>query len=450
MNGGTIGTSEPQAVPRRQIPWLVFLFLAVVFFGVQHDLYCSLSVDRNYNRSQDEISRVVDQGNPLRRVSFLSLGIVAAACLLFSKSYRCNVNGYLGWLILIFLSWAFLSLTWSQDPMLTARKLVVLIMVCLGAFAASRRFSLRDTILWVLLSTLLYLHVGIATEIILGTFHPLLKGYRFAGTLHPNIQGINCALLFFSSVFALMTEKRRRLLLYVIVCESLIFLVLTKSRTSLVAAVLAVFLYWFLTLPSSQKRFVFLGALFLACLLALCGNLIFPILQYTGFLGREGSETITLTYRTLIWQQAWPYIVERLIEGHGYDSFWTLSHIAEFSKQQGNPTPHAHSVYVDSALSLGIVGGSIFILIVVSAVRRTLTAHRLSKDMGYAFFGVVLVFAALNGFAESAFIQPSHPSFLIMLAMATLAFSSPSRTPARPGLLGNGTAEPRDSEYNER
>lgn len=410
-------------------PWFFLLFFTAVFFFAQHDWYFSLSGGHDFIKSLDDLTDSLDQGNMPRRIAFLLLGVFSVVNMLRPRLRRFRIGGLLGWLILFFLGWTFLSVAWSENPALTARRLAVLGATCLGAFVASRRFSPRDANLWVLLSTFLYLNLGIAAEIAFGTFSPLSAGYRFAGTLHPNEQGMNCALLLIAAVFILREGPSRRGLLYVVAAEALVFLVLTKSRTSFVLALSAPLLCHFLASRFSRKGAAILVAVSAACLVVLLGDLVLPTLQKGILLGRGPEELDTLTGRVPIWEQALHYISKRFIEGYGYDSFWTFDHITDFWKRQRWAAPNAHSAYVECALGLGIVGLALFVLIIVIAIRRIVTTCKGSRNAGFGFFGSVLIFAALDGLLESAFIQPSYISFVCALAVATVGF--PGSSPAR-------------------
>ncbi len=385
--------------------------------------YYSLINENSFMALEDDLSATTDHGSTLRQVIFLVLGVFSVASLRQSRPNRFASDGFLGRLILFSLFWVLLSVVWSQAPMLTGRRLVLLAMNCLGAIAMSRRLSIRDTIHWVFMSTLVYLELGIIAEIVLGTFHPLSEGYPFAGTIHPNNQGTNCALLFLASVFMLKMEKNWRILFVRRSQRIVSFPLSTKSRTSLVLVLFALALCWFLTLPFTHKFLIVLCMVFLTGFLLLFGELISPFFNDLVQLGRNDSDWITLTGRIPLWEQTLSYIAERPILGYGYDSFWDSRHIADFSSKQGWTVPNAHSVYIDCTLSLGIVGCSAFVMMLASGISRALAERRRTCDIGYAFLGVVLIFLVFNGLMESTIIQPSQANFLSMLALATFGFS---------------------------
>jgi exopolysaccharide production protein ExoQ len=372
----------------------------------------------------DDLTRSVDQGSAWRRLGFSSLGIFAMASILWKGHYRVKIRGTLGWLILFLLSWTFLSLVWSTDPALTFRRLVLLAMVSLGAFAVSQEFSLRDLVLWVFFSTATYLNIGLLAEMVLGTFHPLLGEYRFAGTMHPNAQGMNCALLFFASLVLIATEKPWRGVILAIGLEALVFLVLTKSRTSIFFALIAPLFYWSLTWPGKRRCIVLLWIGAFSCLLALLGNYTFPTFQNALNLGRTDSENlITLSDRIPLWGEMLSYISRHPVEGYGYDCFWNNKHIAEVTAKLKWTACHAHSAYLELALGLGLVGAITYVLVTIIGIRQVVVAYKLNHNIYYGFIGSALIFFALDGFLEPIIVTPTLEMFVSMVALAGLGFS---------------------------
>jgi exopolysaccharide production protein ExoQ len=414
-----------------KVPWFMFFFLSIVFFIAQHDWYFPLCSGEGFNITIDEFSQITEQGNLLRRIIFFLFGIFALVNILRSGFYRVKITGILGWFILFLISWAFLSLAWTENFSISFRRLLLFAMLCLGAFTVSQRFLPRDIALWVFFSMFCYLHIGIAAENVLGTFHPLSGDYRFAGTVHPNTQGINCALLFFASVFVLLNEKRWRWFFFFIMFESLIFLYLTKSRTSLTFAFISILIFWLLTLPSSKKMAIIPYVIFVSCLLILFSDYLFPVINHAIALGRKYSDTITLTGRIPLWKQIIFYIEKRPILGYGYDCFWTSNHLTEVANEQGWTVTQGHSAYLDISLSLGIGGAILYIIIIIIGIKQTLFYHKRSDNYYYYFLGIVLVFIALNGLLESIVIIPNQVTFISMLVLAKLGFHTRNKTKIR-------------------
>jgi len=412
-----------------KVPWMTIVFLTAVFFLTQHDWYFSLNAENYFGASLNDFTESVDQGSTFRRIAFLSLGLFALLNQVCRKKrFQFRLKGLLAWSIIIFLSWASLSLTWSVDPGISCRRLLLLAILCLGAFAAAQIFSLHNLVLYVFITSLCYLHLGLAAEIVLGTFHPLSEGYRFAGTLHPNSQAVNCALLVLSSYCLAKEGKGWRWFFLAVVLEALIFLVFTKSRTSLGFALLAPMLYSFSALPLARKGAVILSLLFTSCLLVLFSSVLFPTLENAITLGRDDSDTITLTGRVPLWSEMLDYIARRPVQGYGYDSFWTSQHVADIASEQGWVVTQGHSAYLDLTLGLGIFGSVLYFLIMAGGIKKTSIQYGKTGGVVHKFFGIVLTYFMLLGLLESIPFMANHTTFLCMILLSTYAFSSTELT----------------------
>ena len=411
--------------------WLFLLFLTAVFFLNYHDLtnnYHSLPSSQgkinNLNASIDQISDAVNQGSPLRRITLLSLGIVAIISLARRRVRpRFGCDGPLGWLILSFVAWAFISLIWAQDLPLTLRRLVVFGIFCIAALAVACRLSLREIMLWAFLSTALFLVIGILAELAYGTFQPFASGYRFAGTLHPNGQGINCALLMLSGLAAAQNEKRGRILFRACAFVALVFLILTGSRAAFGSTLFALAVYVAAMWSRRAKAALGLGlGIALCALLIALGNAALPDLQSAVLLGRDNSSVATFSGRIGIWEDLGHYIRQRPILGYGYCGFWTPERIAEISEEENWAVPHSHSTYIEYLLSLGTVGLAAYALLIFAGIRRAFVFYKLSRNPAFAFSGTLLVFYALDGFFEVTIFEGSLIMFLCMVILVRLGF----------------------------
>lgn len=409
----------------RRTPWLVFLFLTAVFFVVYHDLSYSVSSREGLKSSENNLATVVAQGSVVRRVALLSLGLFTIISLFRGRvDGRLRIDGALGWLLLGFAAWAVLSLIWAEDPPFSFRRLVAFVIVCLAAAAIGRRFSFREIVLWTFWSSALYIVVGVLAEVFLGTFRPLATGYRFQGTLPANSQGINCALLVLSAVAAAQIERHRRTIFRGCALVGFAFLILTASRTS-IAACLFSFAVYAVTVGSRATRVAMAYSCGIAfCLMVILGGTFLPKLQSAVFAGRDISANDTFNGRTGIWDDVGSYVRQRPILGYGYGGFWTPARIREVSDEENWAVPDGHSAYLDYLLTLGLVGLIAYVLLLISGITRAFRLYRFSRRSSLAFFGVLLLFCALDGFLESAMTDPSILMFLSTVILTRLAFMS--------------------------
>ena len=212
--------------------WPLALFLTLVFFLTNQDFFYSNKLMEGLSFKAVLSAKAITEGTASREVALLALGMFGVISLFGRRRQTPRVNGWLGGIIVFYLSWSFLSIFWAEDASLTCRRLTVLLTLCLGAVAASRYLWRENLLRFTVCSAGLYLVVGSLAEVTLGTFHPSLAGYRFSGTIQPNNEALNCALLLLASLCALGTRTRSRGVFLLCAASAFVFLVLTRSRSS--------------------------------------------------------------------------------------------------------------------------------------------------------------------------------------------------------------------------
>lgn len=416
---------DSKRIPRAgRVPWAIFILIASIFFIAQHDLLFSLL--EQSGRSVETITTAVVQGNLKKQVAYVVLGLIGVILLRKRGSHKPQINGLLGFLIVFLLSWTVLSLAWSDYIALTFRRLVGLAMFCICALAISRRFALLDIVLLVFFSTANYLFIGVMAELINGTFLPFASEYRFAGTLHPNSQGINCSLMLLSSASLARTSRRGRKFFIALAIGALAFLILTKSRTAFASTICSLSASWLLV-SFSRRRIIWVGAIvWIFCLLfLLLGDMFFAMLREGILLGREDPTTYTLTGRVPLWEELARYSSIHPFIGYGYNSFWTPERIYEISPSVFWRTGSVHSDYLGVLLSLGLIGLVPFVLILIIGIRQTFIYYRLTRNNGFLFLGTLLIFSSLVGMLESVYFNLGFLAFINYVALACLAFQDP-------------------------
>jgi exopolysaccharide production protein ExoQ len=403
-------------------PWIIFIFLAAVFFAAQHDLFFSLR--KQFGTPGGLIESAVREGNIQRNIAFSALGLFGIFNLFRRGRNSLCFNRALGYVSLFYVLWASLSIAWADDMALTSRRVVLLGMLCAGALGLVKRFSLRDIILWVFFAASAYLFIGIVSEIAFGTFRPFTAGYRFAGTLHPNHQGINCALFVLTGFAA--GRFVTRLSPFFITCSfmGLGFLALTGSRTAFASCIAALLIYWCIVLPRSRKLALFFIISIALCLLMLMfGTAIFPTLSGSLLLGRPELDVTTLTGRVPLWNECLNYLQRQPLQGYGYASFLTPSRIAKMSASLNWGIPELHSAYFEVLLGVGIVGLFSYIAIIFLGIKRSIEYCKKISSAGYAFFIAIFIFSLLDGFLETSAVSHGILFFAVMVCIAHLAFT---------------------------
>jgi len=402
------------------------LFFTIVFFFSSHNLHSSLL--ENLHLSGDEYVRALVEGSPQRRVALVALALFATTSIFVRARHGFRINGILGGMLVFFLLWSVMSIFWSIDQSLTFRRLGVLFVFSLSAVATVRHFSINFLPFCALLATSTYLLLGVIMEISLGTFGPTSEGYRFAGTLHPNIQGVNCAIMLLSAAALGSTAKRLKAVFILAFCAAFLALILTKSRTSFGAALFGVTAFWWLNSSKPKYWLIVLSIVWVLCFGYICfGAELITAMESWLHLGRGSGDLATFTGRIPIWEEILEYIGERPLHGYGFNSFWVARHIQEFSSTVGIGLIGAHSVYLDLLLNVGLVGAVTFVLILSFGIRNAFSYYKRTKDSRYGFLFMLLTFCGIQGLLESGVIQMSSlDSFLLICGFLHLASRVPT------------------------
>ena len=402
-----------------------FILLALVFFFSNQNIFYLDEIETY--KSADSTENMAIEGSLQRRIAFSLFGLFSILYLVLTgKRNQFQWEGSLRWVLLFFVIWSLASVTWSINVGITIRRLIVFGILCLGAWTMASRISVNFIPLCVFYITALYLCIGFLVEIAFHKFLPFTSDYRFSGTLHPNIQGIHCSMMFITAVLLADSQKRSRYFFLFAAIFALFALILTKSRTSLFSALLSVTVLYFIISQKSRKYtyILLLFIIWIFCILSIIREDILIAIWNKGvLLGREqDSGILTFTGRTELWKAAFKYIRLSPVLGYGYHSFWVPRHIREFSDLVGIPITQAHSVYINQLLNTGIIGFITYVSILIIGMKNAYIMLKNTQEIGYGFLLTFLIYFSIDGLMESEILEfSSLESFLFILGLLYLA-----------------------------
>ncbi|MBR0740280.1 O-antigen ligase family protein [Bradyrhizobium liaoningense] len=204
-----------------------------------------------------------------------------------------------------------------------------------------------------------------------------------------------------------------------------IFLIFTGGKTSsvLCLAVYALASLVYVTRNLWLKRVVCFVPLILMNLLTV-GSVMSPAL---GGMTRLLPLDPTFTGRSAIWEFALAAVAEKPIIGHGYAAFW--DDVSARQTAQGaewaTTAAHSHNSYLDLAVTIGLPGLLLVILVFVLAPLgnfHSAQAHNRSSALAKLFLTIWL-FGLYYGATETFLLDRQNPIwFMFALAVAGLHF----------------------------
>lgn len=204
-----------------------------------------------------------------------------------------------------------------------------------------------------------------------------------------------------------------------------IFLIFTGGKTS---SFLCLLIYGMATLVCATrslwlKRVICFAPLIVMNLLTV-GSAASPTLAA---ITRQLPVDPTFTGRSDIWEFALSAVAEKPILGHGYAAFWDDVTDRQTAKgaEWAVSAAHSHNSYLDLAVTIGLPGLALCILIfVVAPIRNFQAAQESSRSRPLAkLFLTIWLFGMYYGTTETFLLDRQNPTwFIFALAVAGLHF----------------------------
>ncbi len=414
--------------------WFAFLGILVCFWAiVEHRFTASnyyseaslLDYDGTENRTADRID-VVNSGSSFAR---LALSILGFAALLVPSQFRFRWQSPVVWTMAGYFAWLFCTSIWSINPTLTIYKLVVVALFSAAALGISRHLTLLELTQMLSGACLVMMIVGVIAEMALGTFNPIGE-YRFTGTTHPNTEATYASIVCLSAWTYAGENRKRRWLSAGAFSLAFILLILTKSRTSLAAMLIALVAMQALRLRGG-KRLMFLTAILLASGIGLTtisfvGRQFQNDLSSAAAMGRT-EDLGSLTGRLPLWEFLLEKVNDSPLIGQGYLAFWDSERIEFLSDLFNWEIPHGHNMYIDVLLDGGLVGLLLFVSMYLVGIVVSARYYLRTGEPGATILFGILVFAAIHGCTESLFKMFGFSSFVMISMLLRMAWVDPSR-----------------------
>ncbi|MBW4433136.1 MAG: O-antigen ligase family protein [Pelatocladus maniniholoensis HA4357-MV3] len=330
--------------------------------------------------------------------------------------------------LFILTALAYFSFLWSDFPdytFLNSRD--ILMMTNFGLYFAIR-FSLKEQIKLV------------TYTLLIGMFLSLVFVYVFPGIGrhwvdhpgawkgvygHKNYLGSMMVL----SSLAFLSLAKDTLLIYRIsgLALSLIFMIFSTSRTSLVISFILILIIMFYKQFRWRGKvsviYIDIGILILGCVSLLIFTYWVELI--TG-LGRDP----TITGRTIIWNVALTRLMERPFLGYGRGAFWApkSNYAIEASQAIGTGwvPPHGHNGFIDTALDVGLIGLALFLFCYFMTFAKALKLGYASKKAEDIWPLIYLIFLAINNVTESCLLYlPNLYWVLFMTISFTISKTKP-------------------------
>ena len=416
------------------------IFLAFVigmtFFISEHSLAMSENGRDNFVEEIEEQEAWADGGNKLRQISFLACAGIGVASLLFGRTGRFRLNVPV-LLIAAYVLWAGASVTWSIDPGTTMRRYILVLCCVIGCFGYARFLRVEDAVLAAVFVSTGYLLLGLGAEIFYGNFRPHLGEYRFAGTVHPNIQAASLAMGCIAAYTMARIRPDAKVTFYGVFGLLFLFLILTKCRSATGAVPVALGMIWFASQPIRNIVIgLLIGFWVLSTIVLVCIVSDFnPVTanQEVLMMGRGEETGTSLTGRLPLWEELLGFVVRSPMKGYGFGAFWTPKHIYEIAASQEWVISEAHSSYLDTTLQLGIIGAALFTAIEFCTFFYAAFLARVTQQPAYLFLVGGVFFCILRGLTESGLTGSSPVTAFLFMALAAHTWNG-NRTSTDPKL----------------
>ncbi len=416
-----------------KISYVIFIFF----------VFINTSAFQERSHDVEELSTA----NPMNQLVFGSLLIISLIVLYSQKAETINFIKREKYFF-IFLLWCLLTVFWSQHPFVSFKRFILYLSTCTVPLAVLLYSRNSDWLLKFFHYFLgIYLLISIAAVFTL----PMARedfGAWLGMASSKNELGQICiiALIIFCVNFFKIETLRGKSLTIFLICIALTLLVGSKSSTALftgfiLVGIWATFYIGKLFEPIGASKAVSVIAIFF--MLILFFSIVFFALDFIGsFLGGAG-EDLTLTGRTDLWVDIWNETEKHLLHGAGFRGFWVIDspRLAKLYEIYIWLPIQAHNGYLDIVNEVGIIGGLIFLMVLISFF------NNLSKSKSSTVWKWIIVAAIFINITESKFISPKTV-MSVMFIFSYFAILTDVLKSEKPGsLMGTDNFHSKNKNY---
>jgi exopolysaccharide production protein ExoQ len=271
--------------------------------------------------------------------------------------------------VLAFSLLAFASTLWSQDPLLTLRKAVLLFLICAFAWFIASCYSPADQVRLLVAAGLIVALACVAMALFLPEYG-ISKDGEWKGIFgHKNRMGLGILYLFSSLPFCAIPNFKSLAKVTLLAILPLGLILLSQSKTSLIMAAVLVAVRFlgprFVRMRKEHLPFalfaLFIGLALAAFVLVAGEDLMLSLL------GRNA----TLTGRTEHWAILYQYFLDHRWLGYGFQAFWTGSGDSlSVIRQVNGVMKGSDSGYVDLMLQFGLLGLGLLLGLMLMCLRN--------------------------------------------------------------------------------
>lgn len=367
-------------------------------------------------------------------LTYISFGLLAAvAVLLAAATDAPSLRTLVTPLHLCLVGWLLINIAFSENRGVSLQRFVLAASVTSLAVLlpllppTQRSFNLCLGIAALVLLALCYLGVFLAPQYSIHTAlditEPQLAGDWRGSFGHKNVASPVMTILVYVGIY--LSAVGSFVMGPAVAALAGIFLIFTGGKTSsvLCLAIYALASLVYVTPGLWLKRIICFMPLIAMNLLTV-GSVLSPAL---GAMTRLLPLDPTFTGRSAIWEFALAAVAEKPIIGHGYAAFWddvTARQTAQ-GAEWATTAAHSHNSYLDLAVTIGLPGLLLVVLVFVLAPLGNFQAAQVHSRSGALakLFLTVWLFGLYYGATETFLLDRQNPIwFMFALAVAGLHF----------------------------
>lgn len=409
-----------------QVAFTGFLFL--IFVGLEpFALHDGLEGDVN----------LTGGGDTARQIIYLTACVIIVGLALRLRGERV-LNSFPLTLVVL-LTWCLVSVSWAIETGISARRLILTIILVASVFCGVDMLGTRRALLSLRLVLIVLMIVNLVSVFIVPQAVHL--AYEVEADLTGNWRGLHphkniagpiaalAALLFYH--YGLTTRRKLDWVLFLV---SVIFLYGTQCKTALGFLVVSVLLSTLFRIMGETGlgqrvfRVLFAGALVGVMIL-----LFFAYDEVEDVL----SDPEAFTGRMAAWQTVVNYLRDNWILGSGFGSFWQIGDLSPVNSVAAAKwvlmVAHSHNGYLEIFVATGIVGFCIgFVTLVIIPFVTILNPNHNDIQLQSLLLSFLL-FIILANFLESIFLDRDHPEWVVYLIVLAIMHRMPEKASAVEG-----------------